>query len=148
MDRDHEHAMLKPFLSTRGRIRTANDMRKETERRSHKPRTADFSLRPAERSGLGWEKSDPNPEKAIHSHLKVRQPGRGYRARMLAMSARNVSFTRVVRSGAAEPVNRDDRTPGERMEEVWYLTLIALGWAHGTEPRLQRSAVSVQRTRG
>jgi len=67
---------------------------------------------------------------------------------MSIVSPREVSFTRVVRSDDAEPVDRDNRTPGQRMEEVWYLTLVALGWTHDAEPRLQRSIVSVQRRRG
>ena len=67
-----------------------------------------------------------------------------------ALSARTI-VSRVIRPGVPRGTSAeaDTTTPGERMEAVWELTRLCLAWRMGPsgEPRLQRSAVRIQRQR-
>ena len=67
------------------------------------------------------------------------------------MAAKRVvtSFIRRRGSRAAMDDEWADRTIEERLAAVWTLTLGCLGWGNEglTEPRLQRSAVRIQRRR-
>jgi hypothetical protein len=64
--------------------------------------------------------------------------------------ARDITV-RVVRSGELEPVDRSwlSHTMAERIEAVWELTKLCAAWKQelGSESRLQRSVVAVQRPR-
>ena len=61
--------------------------------------------------------------------------------------------SRVIRSGQEEPSDELDwldATPAERMEAVWTLTKVCMGWGSETvgEPRLDRSVTRVLRLGG
>ena len=57
--------------------------------------------------------------------------------------------TNLIRKGDPIPEDREweNVTAAERIEAVWYLTLLCLSWNGGNdnEPRLQRSVVRIQR---
>ncbi len=59
---------------------------------------------------------------------------------------------RVFRAGQTPPPDTEwaDSTPEERIDAVWMLTVLCLAWNQEDfiEPRLQRSVVRIQRTKG